>query len=47
MLESGKGVPVDKEKAAYYYRIADEYGNKDALFALGMLYFKGTKRLKD
>jgi aryl-alcohol dehydrogenase-like predicted oxidoreductase len=41
IYSSGKGIPVDKVKAAGWYRLAAEKGDLRAQVALGWLYFDG------
>ncbi len=41
IYSSGKGVPVDKAKAARWYRLAAEKGNLKAQVALGWMYYDG------
>lgn len=39
--DNGLGVPVDRAKAADFYRQAAEQGNLDGMFYLGQLYARG------
>jgi len=41
IYSSGKEIPVDKAKAAGWYRLAAEKGNLNAQVALGWLYYAG------
>lgn len=41
IYSSGNGIPVDKAKAASWYRLAAEKGNLNAQVALGWMYFDG------
>lgn len=44
--EIGDGVEKDEEKAARYYQISAEYGEGEAWYHLGLLYFRGINGLK-
>jgi TPR repeat protein len=41
IYSSGKEIPVDKAKAARWYRLAAEKGNLNAQVALGWMYYEG------
>ena len=41
IYSSGKEIPVDKAKAARWYRLAAENGNLNAQVALGWMYYEG------
>ena len=41
IYSSGNGIPVDKARAARWYRLAAEKGNLNAQRALGWMYFEG------
>ena len=43
MLENGYGVPINKKEAEHYYTLADESGNKDALYLLGMMHINNNQ----
>lgn len=38
LFQQGVGVPVQPAKALYYYQIAADAGQRDAMFAMGYLY---------
>ena len=44
MYETGKGVPIDREKAVKWYRKAANSGDSVAMFLLGLLCMVGFRR---
>ena len=47
MYDFGESVPVDNEKAFYWYKKAADHGHTDALYNVGQLYLEGRGTSRD
>src|SRR5919109_2849070 len=41
LLANGLGVKHDEKRAAYWYKLAAEAGDREAIYALGLLHLEG------